>query len=143
MASTAPIDCSLELASKPVLFQKVCRDILKHLQAFDYSQDDIFAVHLAIEEAFINAVKHGNQMDPQKLVQVEYRIDSEKFEISVIDAGRGFHPENVPDPRYGENLYKTEGRGLLLMRSYMDQIEFNDAGNGVRMVRYRHARPEG
>ncbi len=98
-------------------------------------------MHLALQEAFINAVRHGNQMDPDKEVKIEYLVDPEKFEISVTDEGEGFDPEAVPDPRCGENLYKPNGRGLLLMRAYMDAVEYNEKGNRVRMVRYRERPP--
>ena len=56
----------------------------------------------------------------------------------MTDEGDGFDPQAVPDPRYGENLYKIKGRGLLLMRSYMDAVEFNERGNRVRMIRYKN-----
>jgi serine/threonine-protein kinase RsbW len=64
-------------------------------------------------------------------------VGLDKFEVSMMDEGEGFDPSVIPDPRYGENLYKINGRGLLLMRSYMDVVEFNNSGNGVRMVRYK------
>jgi serine/threonine-protein kinase RsbW len=97
----------------------------------------MFAVHLAVEEAFLNAVKHGNKMDPDKKVQIDFLVDCDKVEVSVTDQGEGFKPEGVPDPRVGRNLYKPEGRGLLLINSYMDVVRFNDRGNSVRMIRYR------
>ena len=60
-----------------------------------------------------------------------------KVEIDIMDQGEGFNPETVPDPRLGQNLYKTAGRGLLLISSYMDVVEFNEQGNRVHMVRYK------
>ena len=110
------------------------------LKAHDFGEDDIFAIHLALEEAFINAVNHGNKMDPEREVKIEYSVGADKVEISMTDEGRGFDPDVVPDPRYGENLYKIGGRGILLMRSYMDIVEFNKRGNRVRMVRYKERR---
>ena len=110
--------------------------ILPKLKAHNFSEDDIFAVHLAMEEAFINAVRHGNKMDPQKEVKIDYFVDEGRVEISMTDEGQGFDPDVVPDPRCGENLYKTGGRGLLLIRSYMDVVEFNNRGNCVHLVRY-------
>jgi len=92
---------------------------------------------LTLEEAFLNAVRHGNKMDPTKKVQVDYSVGSEKIEICVTDQGAGFEPEAVADPRYGVGLYKAGGRGLLLMNSYMDVVSFNERGNSVRMVRYK------
>jgi len=137
MASKAPITCSMAVASTLLASEGVCHLIMSILEDSGFGKEDVFAVHLALQEAFINAVRHGNQMDPDKEVKIEYLVDSEKFEISVIDEGDGFDPEAVPDPRCGENLYKPNGRGLLLMRAYMDVIEYNEKGNGVHMVRYR------
>jgi serine/threonine-protein kinase RsbW len=76
-------------------------------------------------------------MNPNKEIKIDYLVDVDRIEISMMDEGNGFDPEVVPDPRYGENLYKTEGRGLFLIRSYMDVVEFNKRGNCVRMVRYK------
>lgn len=111
--------------------------MLPKLKAHNFSEDDIFAIHLALEEAFINAVNHGNRMDPEKEIKIEYSVGEGKVEISMTDEGRGFDPDAVPDPRYGENLYKAGGRGLLLICSYMDIVEFNERGNRVRMVKYK------
>jgi serine/threonine-protein kinase RsbW len=76
-------------------------------------------------------------MNSDKEVKIDYLVGLDKFEISMMDEGEGFDPNAIPDPRYGENLYKINGRGLLLMHSYMDVVEFNDRGNGVRMIRYK------
>jgi len=137
MASKAPITCSMAVASTLLASDGVCHLIMSILEDSGFGKEDVFAVHLALQEAFINAVRHGNQMDPDKEVKIEYLVDSGKFEISVTDDGDGFDPEAVPDPRCEENLYKPNGRGLLLMRAYMDVVEYNEKGNGVRMVRYR------
>jgi serine/threonine-protein kinase RsbW len=137
MASEGPIGSSIVVESKLSAMTGVCNRILSALDGKSFSQDDIFAIHLAVEEAFLNAVKHGNKMDPCKKVQVDFSVDREKVEILVTDQGNGFHPENVPDPRVGRNLYKPEGRGLFLINSYMDIVRFNERGNSVRMVRYR------
>lgn len=115
----------------------VYKRILSELKANKYKQEDIFAVHLALEEAFINAITHGNKMNSDKEVKIDYSVGLDKFEISMMDEGEGFDPSAVPDPRYGENLYKINGRGLLLMHSYMDVVEFNNRGNSVHMVRYK------
>lgn len=123
--------------SKPVVLGQLCRQLLSALETRDFSADDIFAVHLAFEEAFLNAVKHGNRMDATKKVTVDYSVDQEKVEIRVRDEGEGFDPGRIPDPRIGENLYRPEGRGLLLIRSYMHVVEYNERGNSLRMVRYK------
>ena len=128
---------SMELASEPSAVNEVCNQILSKLEDNSFSKDDIFAIHLTLEEAVINAVKHGNKMDPTKKVTVSYSIDSEKVEISITDEGNGFSPESIADPRSGDGLLKPGGRGLLLMNSYMDIVKYNEKGNSVYMARYK------
>jgi serine/threonine-protein kinase RsbW len=137
MASEAPISCSIVVESKPSAVVEVCKQILPKLEANSFGKDDIFAVHLTLEEAFLNAVKHGNKMDPTKKVKVDYSVDSDKVEICITDEGNGFQPDAVADPRFGEGLYEPGGRGLLLMNSYMDTVKYNERGNSVYMLRYK------
>ena len=137
MASRKTINRSMAVESTSSAIVGVYKRILSELKANKYKQEDIFAVHLALEEAFTNAITHGNKMNSDKEVKIDYSVGLDKFEISMMDEGEGFDPSAVPDPRYGENLYKINGRGLLLMHSYMDVVEFNNHGNGVRMVRYK------
>lgn len=137
MISKHPNNCSMVVESKPFAITKVCEQILPKLKSHGFSDDDVFAVHLAIEEAFLNAIKHGNKMDPSKEVKVDYNVCSDRVEISFTDEGEGFEPGAVADPRFGESLYKPGGRGLLLMRSYMDMVKFNEQGNSLYMVRYK------
>jgi serine/threonine-protein kinase RsbW len=135
MAAEMPVRCSVAVESRPSALEPSCQEILSTLEARGFSQDDIFAVHLALEEAFLNAVKHGNRMDPTKKVMIDYRVDPEKVEICMTDEGPGFDPGRIPDPRVGDNLYRSEGRGLLLIRSYMHTVEYSERGNSLRMVR--------
>ncbi|MCK5225234.1 MAG: ATP-binding protein [Planctomycetes bacterium] len=137
MVSNKPISQSMIIASVPSAVSDVCGPVLAELEANNFSQEDSFAVHLAIEEAFLNAVRHGNKMDPAKKIKIDYLIDADKVEISMTDDGSGFNPKAVPDPRCGENLYKAGGRGLFLIESYMDVVEFNEHGNTVRMIKYK------
>jgi serine/threonine-protein kinase RsbW len=136
MVSERPVSRSIVISSVPSAITGVCREVQDRLEANNFSEDDAFAVRLALEEAFLNALKHGNRMDSSRKVRIEYAVCPEKVEISLADEGMGFDPESVPDPRYGENLYKSEGRGLFLMRSYMDAVSFNERGNCVHMVRH-------
>jgi serine/threonine-protein kinase RsbW len=137
MTPDKAITRSLVLKSRLADMRKTCRRILAEVRDIGYSCDDIFAIHLAVEEALVNAVKHGNRKDPEKSVTVEYSASPEKFEISVADQGPGFNLKNVPDPRDEKNLYNASGRGVLLMQSYMDIVEYNESGNRVHMVKYR------
>jgi len=137
MVSRAPINFSIVVKSRPSAVVEVCEQVLSKLEPYGFDQDDTFAVHLALEEAFLNAVKHGNKMDSSKEVKIECAVDFDKIEISLTDQGDGFEPGSVADPRYGEDLYKPGGRGLLLMNSYMDVVKFNETGNNLYMVRYK------
>jgi serine/threonine-protein kinase RsbW len=114
----------------------VCARILSHTQRLKYADDDLFAIHLAMEEAVVNAVKHGNKQDPARNVVIEYDVTPEKIDLWVTDQGKGFNPETIEDPRLGDNIYKTCGRGVLLIRSYMDSVEYNELGNTVHMVKF-------
>jgi serine/threonine-protein kinase RsbW len=134
------ISRSVVVSSTPSAVVDVFAQMQPALQANGYSEEDIFAIHLSLEEAFVNAVKHGNKMEPSKAVKVDYAIEADKIEICMTDEGEGFDPEVIPDPRYGDNLYKPAGRGMLLMRSFMDVLEYSKKGNSLRMIRYREKR---
>ncbi len=113
------------------------RDLLARLAAAGYDEDHRFAVRLAFEEAMVNAMKHGNKMDPSRSVTLSYRVSPERVEIRVADEGPGFNPGSVPDPTADENLNKPCGRGIMLMRCYMDEVAYSTSGKEVRMVKYR------
>lgn len=98
-----------------------------------FSEMELFHIKLALEEAIVNAIKHGNQMDRAKSVRVAYHISHDRFDIRIADEGPGFDPDDVPDPTAPENLERPCGRGLLLMRHYMNHIEYVSPGNTVIM----------
>jgi serine/threonine-protein kinase RsbW len=110
-------------------------DIEDLLLANQYGEMEIFGIKMATEEALVNAVKHGNQLDPDKSVVVEYIISPTLFQIKITDEGPGFDPEDVPDPTAPENLERPCGRGLLLMRSFMNEVQFHGRGNSITMTK--------
>jgi len=117
--------------------QRVETEILEALATHQWDEKTVFGVRLALEEALVNAIKHGNRLDPAKHVTVRYTIDAERIFIEIEDEGPGFSPSDVPDPTLPENLEQPSGRGLMLMRAYMDQIEYRGPGNCVRMFKAR------
>ena len=126
------------LASDPAearRFQEEIEQLL--LQSSHASPHEVFSIKLALEEALINAIKHGNQMDRSKKVRVYYRVSADRFEVRVADEGPGFDPSEVPDPMSAENLERSCGRGLLLMRHYMNEVVFHPPGNVVSMTKRR------
>ncbi len=116
--------------------------ILSLLEGNGYSSRDIFGVKLSLEEALVNAIKHGNGMDPEKLVKVHCSIDENECLIVIEDEGEGFDPSDVPDPTDDDNLEKPSGRGLMLMRAFMTRVEYNDRGNRVELFKSRSAAEE-
>ena len=119
------------------LVQGVC-DHLGKLVGFD--EDSVHWVGLAVRESVINAIRHGNAGDESKRVQVEFTYSpdnpSNGLEILVRDEGISFDPINFPDPLASENLSKTSGRGVFLMRKFMDEVEWcrlPEDGMEVRM----------
>ncbi len=99
-----------------------------------------FGIDMAVREAVTNAVLHGNRQDETKVVEVAFITSPEAVEITVRDMGGGFNPENVPDPTAVQNLLKTSGRGVFLIRTFMDEVEWShhpEGGTLVRMVKRR------
>jgi serine/threonine-protein kinase RsbW len=93
---------------------------------------------VALDEAFVNAVKHGNKNDPTKLVRITAELTSKEASFTVEDEGEGFDITKIPDPCDPANLFRTSGRGVLLIYNIMDEVEYNAQGNRVKMVK----RPE-
>ncbi len=117
--------------------KRLLDEVLGQLAAHRWLERDIFSIHLAMEEALVNAIKHGNCQDANKNVQVTCKMSPERIWIQVIDEGPGFEPEEVPDPTAPENLDRPCGRGIMLMRSFMSRVEYNETGNVVVMEKKR------
>ena len=111
--------------------------IVSRLEELDYPPRDVFGCRLALEEALVNAIKHGNDNDPRKSVRIACRIGHDRFEIEIEDEGPGFEPEDVPDPTAEENLEKPSGRGIMLMRAFMTHVEYLGRGNIVSLKKDR------
>jgi serine/threonine-protein kinase RsbW len=94
------------------------------LAQLQLSDDDAHQIGISIREAVANAIKHGNRGDVSKLVRVDLGIDNGDLLIRVQDQGVGFDENGVPNPLEPENLLRRNGRGILLMKQYMDQIEY-------------------
>ena len=134
----APVNRSIAVESRLSAFVNVCKHILAELKDHSFKEDDLFAVHLALDEAFANAVEHGNKRDPAKKVKVEYSVDSDKIEISITDEGNGFEPDKLKDPLEPENLLNESGRGIFLIRNLMDKIDFKFTDNGTEVIAIKY-----
>lgn len=114
--------------------QEQIEQLLHERQANDH---DIFSIRLALEEALVNAIKHGNQMDENKKVHVRFRVLPERFDIGITDEGPGYDPVDIPDPLADENLERPCGRGLFLMKHYMTEVTVHPPGNRLTMCKVR------
>jgi serine/threonine-protein kinase RsbW len=93
-----------------------------------------FNFQVALCEALSNAILYGNRRDPDKRVRVEVVIQGTSVTAEITDEGSGFDPSLVPDPREPENIMRSSGRGLFLMRELVDEVRYNDRGNSVALV---------
>jgi serine/threonine-protein kinase RsbW len=98
------------------------------------SDEKISSLLLAVTEATTNAIIHANKNDKTKLVKVDVTVNDSKLVIKVIDEGKGFDPAKIPDPTTPENLLKDSGRGVYLMRVYMDELKYNVTDSGTETV---------
>ena len=113
----------------------VQKRILDEVEKHKFDTQSAFAIKLALEEAIINAIKHGNKLDSSKKVHIRASISAHQAEITIEDEGPGFHRERVPDPTADENLDKCSGRGILLMEAYMSCVEYSNQGRRIRLVK--------
>ena len=141
LLSAASMSCrwtsERSIESDTTIGQQLLNEVLSQLKQHAWDEQDTFGVHLAVEEALVNAIKHGNQSDPDKKVHVVSRVSKTHFFIEIRDEGDGFNPGDVPAPTADENLESPSGRGLMLMRSFMSRVDINDAGNCVVMEKQR------
>jgi serine/threonine-protein kinase RsbW len=105
-------------------------------------------VIVALDEAIVNAIKHGNGYDPSKHVSIVATISNGEAQFEITDEGNGFSEQDVPDPCAPENLLRTTGRGILLIRNIMDDVAYNERGNRITMIkraapRRTHTKPSG
>lgn len=113
-----------ELSRAESLVDKIC-------QILSVNDDFYGNVLIAVTEAVNNAIKHGNKNDISKAVQIRVSDASDVFSIEIKDQGSGFDFDNLPDPTAPENLEKENGRGIFLMKSLADKVEFQNNGRQV------------
>ena len=130
----------LVMTSRMNEISRVCDTIHQDVVSHGFSDNALWAIRLAVNEAIKNAIEHGNRKDPRKYVTVKYSVSEDSVEIVICDEGCGFNPETVPDPLLDENLERCYGRGIILMRWYMSDVRFNRQANCVTLLKRREAR---
>jgi serine/threonine-protein kinase RsbW len=135
-------EIKLNLPSKIESVEKAAHEAEIFAKRADFSDEMLFAVDMAIRESVANAVKHGNKLDETKPVEITFSDVEGNFAVSVRDFGEGFSLEEIPDPTNPENLLKASGRGILFMRSFMDEVEWTNHADGGTIVRMLKKREE-
>jgi serine/threonine-protein kinase RsbW len=106
------------------------------MDVFGYPDETIRKMKVALTELLVNAIHHGNGRDFTKKVLVGHVVDGKQTVVSIMDEGRGFAPDAIPDPTLPENLNRDCGRGLYIVRHYVDKIEHGGKGNRVTITKY-------
>lgn len=125
----------VQLRNERAAIQSLEHRVLDAVAEAGYTEAARFAVRLALEEAVVNAFRHGHKsLPPDATIDVSWKVEGGRTTIAVRDQGPGFDPGGVPDPTLDENLECPTGRGLMLMRAYMTEVRHNERGNEVTMV---------
>jgi serine/threonine-protein kinase RsbW len=127
-----------ELPSDLALMNGVLEYLQERVSKLGLIKPDRSNLFVALDEAFVNAVKHGNKNDPTKLLRITADLSPLEASFTIEDEGEGFDVTQIPDPCDPANLFRTSGRGVLLIYNIMDEVEYNAQGNRVKMVK----RPE-
>lgn len=115
------------------------------LRQLELDEDSSHWIGTAVREAVANAIRHGNSMDPEKRVEIEFGIQDDEVVIQVSDEGQGFDPGQLPDPTTPDNLLRPSGRGIFFMKKFMDHIDYSfQPGRGTLVtLRKRITAPAG
>jgi len=101
-------------------------------------EDEIFKITMAVREAAVNAVLHGNSYDPEKRITASFENTGDALVIRIADQGKGLDPQTLPDPLAPENLLRGSGRGIFLIRSFMDEVHFKQLHPGTELTLIKH-----
>ncbi len=106
-------------------------------------EDERFHVTMAAREAAVNAVLHGNEYDPARQISASFENTGASLVIVVADQGKGLDPDTLPDPLAPENLLRGTGRGIFLIRAFMDEVHFRQLHPGTELTLVKHLAPVG
>lgn len=136
---TNPVKLEIMIPSNTADGLSAQEKLVTLMEKFEYSMRDIFAMRLSLEEGITNAIRHGNKFASDKNVIIRCDISTEKMRVVIVDEGDGFDPEDVPDPTLEEFIERPCGRGLMLMRAYLNVCEYSDGGRCLTMERERNS----
>jgi serine/threonine-protein kinase RsbW len=129
------------ISSDPHEAVEVIQALVEQLHRQRWDDVEVFGIHLSLEEAIANAICHGNANNRDKSIRVKLETSVDTFYAQITDEGPGFDPKAIPDPTDDENLERPCGRGLKLMRCYMDEVAYCSTGNSVELFKKRSKNP--
>ncbi|HEX8369320.1 MAG TPA: ATP-binding protein [Pyrinomonadaceae bacterium] len=124
-----------ELPSAISLMHSVLEYLMKRVEKVGVVRSENSNLFIALDEAFVNAVKHGNKFDAQKNIKITADVSTKEARFTIEDEGEGFDITAIPDPCDPENLFKTSGRGVLFICNIMDEVKYNERGNRLTMIK--------
>jgi len=124
-----------ELPSALSLMHIVLEYLIKRVEKLGVIKSEQSNLFVALDEAFVNAVKHGNKFDAAKNVRITAQVSKQEARFTIEDEGEGFDVNSIPDPLDPMNLFKTSGRGVLFIYNIMDEVKYNERGNRLTMVK--------
>ena len=129
---------SFEISSTPDQITAVIKKLEDFLAQANVPDEFINEAGLGLSEAVANAIIHGNQLNPHKVVFIQLILDPQRLLMTVTDQGKGFHPDKIPNPLTEENRMKTSGRGIYLIKASIDRVSFKKLATGmqVKLIKY-------
>jgi serine/threonine-protein kinase RsbW len=129
--------CDQVIPNDAAVGRQLLDTVLQQLEDMQWARREIFGVHLAVDEALINAISHGNALDDRKHVRFACSVSPQKIHVEITDEGPGFDPDALPDPTAPDHLAEPGGRGVLLMRAFMSHVEFRGHGSHIVLEKVR------
>ncbi|MCY7346671.1 MAG: ATP-binding protein [Pyrinomonadaceae bacterium] len=124
-----------EIPSILSLMHGILDYLMKRIEKMGVISSENSNLFVALDEAFVNAVKHGNKYDATKLVRITAEVSTKEVRFTIEDEGEGFNIAEIPDPTDPANLFKASGRGVLIIHNVMDEVRYNERGNRLEMVK--------
>ncbi len=124
-----------EFPSAISLMHSILEYLMKRVEKNGIVDAENSNLFIALDEAFVNAVKHGNKFDASKIVRIAAEVSPTEARFTIEDEGEGFNVAGIPDPTNPENLFKTSGRGVLIIHNIMDEVKYNERGNRLTMIK--------
>jgi serine/threonine-protein kinase RsbW len=116
---------------------KLIDQVMEQLELYEWSNKEKFAINMALEEALVNAVQHGNDSDPNKNVHFTCNLNDDLISVRIEDEGPGFDPDAIPDPTDEEHIMTAHGRGVLLIKNFVTRTKWNEKGNVIEFEKER------